>query len=155
MLTTATTPTDVEVGTSCGTNAAATQSSSPASLLVYVRRWRSSRPSSQRSSGELSIKRRLSMATLRVVAVSSICAGCFTATNTLSILAEVFEAAGALDRLEAFTSLNGPAFYGLEPNADTVTLSKGPAVAYPPKLQTGDGPVTLFDPGFPLHWSVG
>ena len=39
------------------------------------------------------------------------CAGCFTATNTLPLLAEVFEEDGALDRLEAFTSLNGPAFY--------------------------------------------
>ncbi len=36
------------------------------------------------------------------------CAGCFTATNTLSILAEVFEQEGALDRLEGFTSLARP-----------------------------------------------
>ncbi len=82
------------------------------------------------------------------------CAGCFTATNTLSILAEVFETAGALDRLEAFASLNGAAFYGLAPNEDTVTLRKGDPVAYPPKLQTADGTVTVFDPGFPLHWRV-
>nr|MCU0854133.1 dihydroorotase [Paracoccaceae bacterium] len=41
------------------------------------------------------------------------CAGCFTATNTLSILAEVFEQEGALDRLEGFVSLHGPAFYRL------------------------------------------
>ncbi len=38
------------------------------------------------------------------------CAGCFTATNTLSILAEVFERENALDRLEGFTSRHGPAF---------------------------------------------
>jgi dihydroorotase len=44
------------------------------------------------------------------------CAGCFTATNTLSILAQVFETAGALDRLAAFTSRNGPAFYRLPVN---------------------------------------
>ena len=37
------------------------------------------------------------------------CAGCFTATNTMSILAQIFEDATALDRLEAFTSLNGAA----------------------------------------------
>ena len=41
------------------------------------------------------------------------CAGCFTATNTMSILAEVFEQDDALDRLETFTSINGAKFYGL------------------------------------------
>jgi dihydroorotase len=82
------------------------------------------------------------------------CAGCFTATNTMSCLAEVFETAGALDKLEAFASLNGPAFYGLAPNADTITLTKGDPVTYPEKIETGAGPVTVFDPGFPLHWRV-
>jgi dihydroorotase len=82
------------------------------------------------------------------------CAGCFTATNTMSCLAEVFDRAGALDRLEAFASLNGPAFYGLAPNETTLTLVKGDAVAYPAKIETGAGPVTVFDPGFPLHWRV-
>jgi len=82
------------------------------------------------------------------------CAGCFTATNTLSILAEVFEAEGALDKLEGFASLNGPAFYGLPPNDATLTLTKGAPVAYPEKIETGDGPITVFDPGFPLHWRV-
>ncbi len=82
------------------------------------------------------------------------CAGCFTATNALSVLAEVFEAAGALDRLEAFASLNGPAFYGLAPNRDSITLTRGDPVAYPARIDTGDGPVTVFDPGFPLHWRV-
>ena len=82
------------------------------------------------------------------------CAGCFTATNTLSILAEVFEMMGALDRLEAFTSLNGPAFYRLPVNAGTVTLEKGDPVTYPAAIETEDGPVTVFDPGMPLHWRV-
>ncbi|MGO4915645.1 dihydroorotase [Pseudogemmobacter sp. W21_MBD1_M6] len=82
------------------------------------------------------------------------CAGCFTATNTMSCLAEVFEQDGALDRLEGFASLNGPAFYGLEPNTDTITLTKGDAVLYPARIDTGAGPVTVFDPGFPLHWHV-
>ena len=82
------------------------------------------------------------------------CAGCFTATNTMSVLAEVFEQAGALDRLEGFTSFNGPAFYGLKPNEARITLEKGDAVRYPEKIETGDGPVTVFDPGFPLHWRV-
>ncbi len=82
------------------------------------------------------------------------CAGCFTATNTMSILAEVFEQENALDRLEGFTSLHGPQFYGLPVNDDTITLTKGDPVSYPDKLETGDGPVTVFDPMMPLHWRV-
>ncbi len=82
------------------------------------------------------------------------CAGCFTATNTLSVLAEVFEQEGALDRLEGFVSLHGPAFYRLPVNEDTITLRKGEVVPYPARIDTGDGPVTVFDPGFPLHWRV-
>ncbi len=82
------------------------------------------------------------------------CAGIFTAPNTMSCLAEVFEAAEALPKLEAFTSLNGPRFYGLPPNEATITLKKGDPVTYPEQISTGDGPVTVFDPGFPLHWHV-
>jgi len=83
------------------------------------------------------------------------CAGVFSATNTMSCLAHVFENAGALDKLEAFTSLNGPAFYGLAPNADKITLTKQDTPApYPAKIETGAGPVTVFDPGFPLFWQV-
>ncbi|MHC0053991.1 dihydroorotase [Actibacterium sp. D379-3] len=82
------------------------------------------------------------------------CAGVFSATNTMSCLAEVFEAEGALDMLEAFASLNGPAFYGLPANTKTITLTKGDPVTYPAKIETGAGPVTVFDPGFALHWCV-
>ena len=83
------------------------------------------------------------------------CAGCFTATNTLSILAHVFEAVGALDRLEGFVARNGPAFYGLPVNAATITLEKTDTpVPYPARIETGAGPVTVFDPGFPLYWRV-
>ncbi|WP_299826977.1 dihydroorotase [uncultured Roseobacter sp.] len=81
------------------------------------------------------------------------CAGCFTAPNTLSILAHVFEEEDALDQLEAFASLNGPAFYRLPVNTDTITLEKSGAT-YPPHIETADGPVTVFDPGFPLAWAV-
>ena len=81
------------------------------------------------------------------------CAGCFTAANTLSILAHVFEEEQSLDTLEAFTSLNGPAFYDRPVNTDTVTLKKE-APDYPDYVETVDGPVTVFDPGFPLSWSV-
>ncbi|MGY6547478.1 MAG: dihydroorotase [Roseinatronobacter sp.] len=83
------------------------------------------------------------------------CAGCFTATNTLSILAQVFEDAGALGRLEGFVSRHGPGFYRLPVNMDLITLEKSVApVPFPAKIETGAGPVTVFDPGFPLYWRV-
>lgn len=82
------------------------------------------------------------------------CAGCFTAPNTMPILAHVFEDDGALDKLEGFTSLHGPAFYGLPANATKLTLTKGGAAPLPEKLITAGGEVTLFDPGFELQWHV-
>jgi dihydroorotase len=82
------------------------------------------------------------------------CAGCFTATNTMSILAHVFEEEGALGRLEAFTSMNGAAFYRIATNTEPMTLNKGAPVAYPAKIETGAGAVTVFDPGFLLLWKV-
>jgi len=82
------------------------------------------------------------------------CAGCFTATNTMSCLAEVFDQDGALDQLEAFACLNGPAFYRLPVNEATITLTKGDVVEYPTKIASDTGDITVFDPGFPLHWSV-
>jgi dihydroorotase len=81
------------------------------------------------------------------------CAGCFTAPNTMSILAQVFEEDGALDKLEAFTSLNGPAFYGLPPNETRITLRRE-TPAHPTSVDTPDGPVTVFDPGFDLQWTT-
>jgi dihydroorotase len=83
------------------------------------------------------------------------CAGCFTAPNTMGCLAHVFEEEAALDKLEGFSSLNGPAFYGLPVNEQTVTLVKHASpVAYPLQIETGAGPVTVFDPGFELYWRV-
>ncbi|MDP5085313.1 MAG: dihydroorotase [Yoonia sp.] len=82
------------------------------------------------------------------------CAGIFSAPNTMSCLAEVFDAAGRIRKIEDFASLNGPLFYGLPPNEDTITLIKGDPVTYPAQIATGDGPVTVFDPGFDLHWRV-
>lgn len=54
------------------------------------------------------------------------CAGCFTAPHALALYAEVFDAADSLHRLEGFASLHGPAFYGLSPHEDTVTLVREP-----------------------------
>jgi len=82
------------------------------------------------------------------------CAGCYTAPVTLPILAHVFEQEGALDRLDAFVSLHGAAFYGVEPNAGTVTLERVPLTGVVPKLETAEGTVTVFDPGYVPAWRV-
>ena len=81
------------------------------------------------------------------------CAGCFTAPVALGCLAQVFEEEGALDRLEAFASLNGPAFYGLAPNEARIVLERRP-LAIPAAIVTGAGPVVVFDPGTPVDWTV-
>lgn len=83
------------------------------------------------------------------------CAGIYTSINTMSCLAHVFEEEKALDKLEAFTSLNGPAWYGLPTNESMITLVKRDApVEFPAKISTGAGPVTVFDPKFPILWDV-
>ncbi|XP_015574024.1 dihydroorotase, mitochondrial isoform X2 [Ricinus communis] len=52
------------------------------------------------------------------------CAGIYNAPVALSLYAKIFEEAGALDKLEAFTSFNGPDFYGLPRNASKIKLAK-------------------------------
>lgn len=52
------------------------------------------------------------------------CAGMFSAITAIELYAEVFEKAGALDKLEAFASQNGARFYGLPQNSKTITLKK-------------------------------
>jgi dihydroorotase len=67
----------------------------------------------------------------------------------------VFEEENALQNLAAFASQNGPAFYGLPVNTATMTLTKQDApVAFPNKIPTPNGPVTVFDPGYPVYWNV-
>ena len=83
------------------------------------------------------------------------CAGVFNAGNTMSCLATVFEEAGALDKLEAFASSNGPDWYGLPRNRDTITLEKrDEPLSITPPLVVGDDVVVTFDPGRPVHWHV-
>ncbi|ATF18868.1 dihydroorotase [Phaeobacter gallaeciensis] len=83
------------------------------------------------------------------------CAGCFTATNTMPLLAHVFEEDSALDKLAGFTSENGPEFYRLPVNTESLTLKKQDSpVAFPAQIETEDGPVTVFDPGFDVFWKV-
>jgi dihydroorotase len=52
------------------------------------------------------------------------CAGCYTAHAAIEMYAEAFEAAGALDKLEAFASFHGPDFYGLPRNTGHITLRR-------------------------------
>jgi dihydroorotase len=54
------------------------------------------------------------------------CAGIFNAPAAIELYAEVFDQEGGLDRLEAFASLNGPAFYGLPVNEERLTLERAP-----------------------------
>jgi dihydroorotase len=75
------------------------------------------------------------------------CAGCFNAPFALESYATTFEAAGALERLEAFASEFGPAFYGLPRNAGTVTLERR-AVTVPDRI----GEVVPFHAGETLAW---
>jgi len=83
------------------------------------------------------------------------CAGCFTATNTMALLAHVFEEEGALDKLGWFASRNGPGFYRLPVNDAQMRLVKhAQPHAFPEKIYTEAGPVTVFNPGFPVHWHV-
>ncbi len=83
------------------------------------------------------------------------CAGCFTAPNTMSLLAHVFEQENALDKLKNFTSVNGPEFYRMPVNQTTMTLVKDTRpVTFPRQVKTGAGPVTVFDPGFDIFWRV-
>ncbi len=50
--------------------------------------------------------------------------GLFNAPVAIETYAQVFEEEGALDKLEAFASLNGPKHYRLPPNEETITLEK-------------------------------
>jgi len=81
------------------------------------------------------------------------CAGCYTAFAALELYAEAFEAAGALDRLEAFASFNGPAFYGLPRNTTTVTLHRE-AWTLPEALPFGDATLKPLRGGETLTWRL-
>jgi dihydroorotase len=81
------------------------------------------------------------------------CAGIFTAFCALEIYAEVFEDLRALDRLEAFAALNGPAFYRLPVNQTRVTLRREP-LTVPERLGSGETAVTPFRAGETLRWRL-
>ena len=81
------------------------------------------------------------------------CAGIYTAHAGIELYAEAFEQAGALDTLEAFASLNGPAFYGLEPNTDSVTLVRE-SWTPPATLPFGDTELVPFRADEPIGWRL-
>jgi len=81
--------------------------------------------------------------------------GVFNAPVAMAIYAKVFEEENALDRLEAFASLNGPKHYGVAPNEDKITLEKRPWVA--PEGVEVEGPderALIFHGGETLQWQV-
>ena len=81
------------------------------------------------------------------------CAGCYSAPVALPLYAAAFEDAGALDRLEGFASLHGPAFYGLAPNTDSITLVREPW-RVPDALPFGDETIVPLCAGAELRWRV-
>ncbi len=87
-----------------------------------------------------------------VLKENSVCgAGCYTAPAALELYAEAFEAADALDKLEAFASFNGPDFYGLPRNRGTVTL-KREAWTLPESVPFGDATLKPLRGGELLQW---
>ncbi len=81
------------------------------------------------------------------------CAGCYTALTALELYAEVFEAAGALERLEAFASFHGADFYGLPRNTTTVRLVREPTVV-PETLPCAQDTLVPLRAGETLGWRL-
>ena len=77
------------------------------------------------------------------------CAGIFNAPFALEAYAQVFDEEGALDRLEGFASLHGPAFYGLPVNQGSVTLDRVPT-----EVPATIGEVVPFLAGGQLGWRM-
>ncbi|HZQ00060.1 MAG TPA: dihydroorotase [Reyranella sp.] len=82
------------------------------------------------------------------------CAGIFNAPVALQLYAQVFMEENALDKLEAFASLNGPRFYGLPANEERITLQARPLEA-PDKIDVpgGNKSIVVFRPDTPVGWS--
>ena len=81
------------------------------------------------------------------------CAGCFSASSAIELYAEAFEDLGVLDKLEAFASFNGPDFYGLPRNTDTITLVREPWTV-PATLPLGSGTITPLRAGESVRWRL-
>lgn len=81
------------------------------------------------------------------------CAGIYTAHSAIELYAEAFEAADALDKLEAFASFHGADFYGLPRNTDQITLVRD-SWQVPERLSLGDTYLQPLRAGETLHWRV-
>ncbi len=81
------------------------------------------------------------------------CAGCYTAYAAIELYAEAFEAAGALDKLEAFASFHGADFYGLPRHTDQITLVRESWTA-PDRLPLGGQDVMPLRAGETINWRV-
>ncbi len=81
------------------------------------------------------------------------CAGIFSSHAAIELYATVFEDAGALDKLEAFASFNGPDFYGLPRNTGSITLLRQPW-QIPDTLPLGDDTLVPFMAGETLPWKL-
>jgi len=81
------------------------------------------------------------------------CAGCYTAYAAIELYAEAFDQAGALNQLEGFASVHGPAFYGLPTNTSRITLVRQPWAA-PSVLAFGEHEVVPLRAGETLQWRV-
>lgn len=81
------------------------------------------------------------------------CAGCYSAYGAIGLYADIFEELGILDKLEAFASFNGPDFYGLPRNTDTITLVRKPWTM-PAELPLADGTIVPLKAGETVHWRL-
>ena len=81
------------------------------------------------------------------------CAGCYTAHAAIEMYAEAFDAAGALDQLEAFASFNGADFYGLPRNQGRITLKKE-SWTPPESYAFGEAELKPLRSGEALPWRV-
>jgi dihydroorotase len=81
------------------------------------------------------------------------CAGSYTAFAAVELYAEVFEEAGALEKLEAFTSFNGPDFYNLPRNTETIDLHKT-SWEVPKAMNFGKNKVVPIKAGETVHWKI-
>ncbi|MDD2608199.1 MAG: dihydroorotase [Giesbergeria sp.] len=81
------------------------------------------------------------------------CAGCYTAHAAMELYAEAFDNAGAIDKLEGFASLHGPAFYGLPPNQGTITLQRE-SWTTPESFAFGEAQLKPLRAGEALAWRL-
>ena len=81
------------------------------------------------------------------------CAGCYTAHAAIEMYAEAFDSVGALDKLEAFASFNGPAFYSLPRNSGSVTL-KRESWTTPESFRFGEADLKPLRGGEVLPWRL-